>query len=152
MSLEEVKQLEIRPRLCRISALTAVGVHFWDHSHTFCCMSSALVRRSCSKHCALVPHLHLPTVRTTSCVLPWTSLSPHLVPPVWQETTRQLTRPAHLQPLMHSYPRKLELVLTMNYSFCYTSARVLLWPTVTPILTPHFITLFSPMGSSASRA
>lgn len=55
---------------------------------------------------------------------------------------------AHLQPLMHSYPRKLELVLIVNYSCCYLSA------TLTGRYSHTYPTFHPPsyyMGSSASR-
>lgn len=95
---------------------------------------------------ARVAHLHLPTLKTASSVLPWTFLFPHLVLPVWQETGPDAA--AHLQPRVHSWKRTL--VLTVNYPPLLYD--VLLWPAVALILGPHFIPLLPCRGSGASRA
>lgn len=127
----------MRPCLCRLSALIAVSAFLRPQSHILVCHLLWLGTRA-AHTAALVPHLHLPALKTASCVLPWTSLSPHLVLPVWQEMTRQLTRRWCTPAAPHAQVIHGNLSLFWQWTIPPVR-RVLLWPAVTPILTPHFI-------------
>lgn len=127
---------------------------------TFVCMSSVWVRIPLHTT-ALVTHLHLPTLTTGSCVLPWTFISAHLGLPVWQETAGQLTRrrtPANLNaPLSvetHTacfyssqlfVPSLVCLCVLGCVCVCVTNADpcggLLLFYSPSHMASPHFITL-----------
>ena len=137
-SLEEVRQLEIRPHLCRLAALTAVGVHFWDHSHTFCCVSSALVRHPCCTHCSSCTAPAF--THGKNCQLGTTSNFPLLSFGSFRLTENDASAD---QTIVHTCS---PLIIHGNLSLFWQWTippviRVLLWPAVAPILTPHFIPL-----------
>lgn len=76
-------------------------------------MSSIWVRLHLHTHthtAALVTHLHLPTLTTASCVLPWTFISAHLALPVWQEIVCQLTRQGRTPAALNA-PLSVEMCL-----------------------------------------
>lgn len=121
-----------------------------EPTFTYIFMSSVLVRLFLhgTHTAALVSHLHLPTLTTASCVLPWTFISIHLALPVSQEMAGQLTR-------IHRTPAAPNALLSMETCTCFDSSQLFVpslmwvqhWPMWRPLALIRQATQFPPISS-----
>lgn len=144
--ISEIKSLEVRQLQIRSTSLQNICSRSAFLRPHFTACQLLWLGAGAAHTAAHVPHLHLPTLKKLPVVC-YLELSSPLICFFPFDRKQRISWPAagaHLQPLVHSYPRKPELVLIVNYSSCYTSA------TLTH-RCPTFHPPSSRMGSSASR-